>query len=484
MLPRIIWRVISEKNERSTGTGTTEKVRTLVIGAGSGGSLFVKTVLSGKSDIEIVGIVDADPNKLGTYIHGIKVLGNRNDIPRIVNNYDVQQVTIAIPSLNGTEREKLVEICNDLHVTVNSMPSVEDVVVGKVSTQQLKEIDIADLLGRKEVFLDQSQFNRYFTGKTVLVTGAGGSIGSEICRQISKFHPKKLLLMGHGENSIYLIHRELTTRYKNSFEIVPVIADIQDRQLMFHLMNEFKPDFVYHAAAHKHVPLMEYNPKESVKNNIFGTKNIAEAAKAAGVAKFVMVSTDKAVNPPNVMGATKRVAEMIVTGLNEEGKTQFVSVRFGNVLGSRGSVVPVFKEQIAKGGPLTVTDFRMTRYFMTIPEASRLVIQAGYLAQGGEIFVLDMGDPVKIVDLAEKVIKLSGHTVDEIGIVESGIRPGEKLYEELLSSDERISDQVHEKIFVGKVTAKPLSEVEAFIEGLLDLDNATLKEMLVEFAKQ
>lgn len=305
MLPRIIWRVISEKNERSTGTGTTEKVRTLVIGAGSGGSLFVKTVLSGKSDIEIVGIVDADPNKLGTYIHGIKVLGNRNDIPRIVNNYDVQQVTIAIPSLNGTEREKLVEICNDLHVTVNSMPSVEDVVVGKVSTQQLKEIDIADLLGRKEVFLDQSQFNRYFTGKTVLVTGAGGSIGSEICRQISKFHPKKLLLMGHGENSIYLIHRELTTRYKNSFEIVPVIADIQDRQLMFDLMNEYKPDFVYHAAAHKHVPLMEYNPKESVKNNIFGTKNIAEAAKAAGIAKFVMVSTDKAVNPPNVMGATK-----------------------------------------------------------------------------------------------------------------------------------------------------------------------------------
>ena len=484
MLPRIIWRVISEKNERSTGTGTTEKVRTLVIGAGSGGSLFVKTVLSGKSDIEIVGIVDADPNKLGTYIHGIKVLGNRNDIPRIVNNYDVQQVTIAIPSLNGTEREKLVEICNDLHVTVNSMPSVEDVVVGKVSTQQLKEIDIADLLGRKEVFLDQSQFNRYFTGKTVLVTGAGGSIGSEICRQISKFHPKKLLLMGHGENSIYLIHRELTTRYKNSFEIVPVIADIQDRQLMFHLMNEFKPDFVYHAAAHKHVPLMEYNPKESVKNNIFGTKNIAEAAKAAGVAKFVMVSTDKAVNPPNVMGATKRVAEMIVTGLNEEEKRQFVAVRFGNVLGSRGSVVPVFKDQIAKGGPLTVTDYRMTRYFMTIPEASRLVIQAGYLALGGEIFVLDMGDPVRIVDLAEKVIKLSGHTVAEIGIVESGIRPGEKLYEELMSTSERVSKKIHDKIFIGKVEPKSMAEVEDFVKDLLVLDNQTLKERLIAYAKQ
>ena len=484
MLPRITWRVMAEQSEKKANKESVKKVRTLVVGAGSGGSLFVNTVLSGKSDIEIVGIVDADPNKLGTYIHGVKVLGNRNDIPGIVENYGVEQVTIAIPSLKGAEREKIVEICNNLHVTVNFMPSVEDVVVGNISTQQLREIEIADLLGRKEVVLDQSEFNRYFTGKTVLVTGAGGSIGSEICRQIAKFHPERLLLLGHGENSIYLIHRELTNRYADEIEILPLIADIQDRELMFDIMKEYKPDLVYHAAAHKHVPLMEANPKESVKNNIFGTKNVAEAAKAAGVTKFVMVSTDKAVNPPNVMGATKRVAEMIVTGLNEEGKTQFVAVRFGNVLGSRGSVVPVFKDQIAKGGPLTVTDFRMTRYFMTIPEASRLVIQAGYLAQGGEIFVLDMGDPVKIIDLAEKVIKLSGHSVDEIGIVESGIRPGEKLYEELLSSDERISDQVHEKIFVGKVTAKPLAEVEDFIEGLLVMDNVTLKEMLVEFAKQ
>ena len=484
MLPRITWRVMAEKAEKDTNKDSVKKVRTLVVGAGSGGSLFVNTVLSGKSDIEIVGIVDADPNKLGTYIHGIKVLGNRNDIPGIVENYGVEQVTIAIPSLKGAEREKIVEICNDLHVTVNSMPSVEDVVVGKISTQQLREIEIADLLGRKEVILDQSEFNRYFTGKTVLVTGAGGSIGSEICRQIAKFHPERLLLLGHGENSIYLIHRELTNRYADEIEILPLIADIQDRELMFDIMKEYKPDLVYHAAAHKHVPLMEANPKESVKNNIFGTKNVAEAAKAAGVAKFVMVSTDKAVNPPNVMGATKRVAEMIVTGLNEDGKTQFVAVRFGNVLGSRGSVVPVFKEQIAKGGPLTVTDFRMTRYFMTIPEASRLVIQAGYLAQGGEIFVLDMGDPVEIVELAKKVIKLSGHTVAEIGIVESGIRPGEKLYEELLSTSERVSNKIHEKIFVGKVEAKSMAEVEEFIKELLALDNQTLKERLIEFAKQ
>ena len=484
MLPRITWRVMAEQSEKKTNKESDKKVRTLVVGAGSGGSLFVNTVLSGKSDIEIVGIVDADPNKLGTYIHGIKVLGNRNDIPGIVENYGVEQVTIAIPSLKGAEREKIVEICNDLHVTVNSMPSVEDVVVGKISTQQLREIEIADLLGRKEVVLYQSAFNRYFTGKTVLVTGAGGSIGSEICRQIAKFHPERLLLLGHGENSIYLIHRELINRYGDRIEILPLIADIQDRELMFDIMKEYKPDLVYHAAAHKHVPLMEANPKESVKNNIFGTKNVAEAAKAAGVTKFVMVSTDKAVNPPNVMGATKRVAEMIVTGLNEEEKTQFVAVRFGNVLGSRGSVVPVFKDQIAKGGPLTVTDYRMTRYFMTIPEASRLVIQAGYLALGGEIFVLDMGDPVRIVDLAEKVIKLSGHTVAEIGIVESGIRPGEKLYEELMSTSERVSKKIHDKIFIGKVEPKSMAEVEDFIKDLLVLDNQTLKERLIAYAKQ
>ena len=484
MLPRITWRVMAEQSEKKTNKESDKKVRTMVVGAGSGGSLFVNTVLSGKSDIEIVGIVDADPNKLGTYIHGIKVLGNRNDIPGIVENYGVEQVTIAIPSLKGAEREKIVEICNDLHVTVNSMPSVEDVVVGKISTQQLREIEIADLLGRKEVVLDQSAFNRYFTGKTVLVTGAGGSIGSEICRQIAKFNPERLLLLGHGENSIYLIHRELINRYGDRIEILPLIADIQDRELMFDIMKEYKPDLVYHAAAHKHVPLMEANPKESVKNNIFGTKNVAEAAKAAGVTKFVMVATDKAVNPPNVMGATKRVAEMIVTGLNEEEKTQFVAVRFGNVLGSRGSVVPVFKDQIAKGGPLTVTDYRMTRYFMTIPEASRLVIQAGYLALGGEIFVLDMGDPVRIVDLAEKIIKLSGHTVAEIGIVESGIRPGEKLYEELMSTSERVSKKIHDKIFIGKVEPKSMAEVEDFIKDLLVLDNQTLKERLIAYAKQ
>lgn len=481
--PRIIWRTINESKLRSKQK-QGQAVSTLVVGAGAGGSLFISTVEDRVTDIVIKAVIDDAPEKKNTYIHGHRIVGNREDIPKIVKELEIQQVTLAIPSLSGEEREKIVDICRTAGVTVNTMPSIEDTLIGKVSTGNLKEIDISDLLGREEVLLDQTELGIYFADKTVLVTGAGGSIGSEICRQLMKFVPKRLLLLGHGENSIYLIHRELTEKYGSSVMVIPLIADIQDREVLVEIMSHYAPDVVYHAAAHKHVPLMEYNPKEAVKNNILGTKNVAEAAKAAGVEKFVMVSTDKAVNPPNVMGATKRVAEMIVTNLNEEEGTQFVAVRFGNVLGSRGSVVPVFKEQVAKGGPVTVTDFRMTRYFMTIPEASRLVIQAGYLAHGGEIFVLDMGEPVRIVDLARKVIKLSGHKEEDIGIIESGIRPGEKLYEELLSAEERITDQVHEKIFVGRVKNKDTAEVQFFIDNLSDLTNEELREALINFAKQ
>ncbi|HFU4350754.1 TPA: polysaccharide biosynthesis protein [Streptococcus suis] len=483
IVPRLIWKYMHEQSKVQQAS-ENQPIRTLVVGAGDGGNLFINTVEEKKINIEIVGIVDQDPNKIGSFIRSYKVLGDRNDIPRLVEEFNVEQVTIAIPSLSGRDREAIVAICKSVGVPVNNMPSIEDIFSGDVTVSDFQEIDIADLLGRPEVVLNQEELNTYFEGKTILVTGAGGSIGSELCRQIIRFSPKRLLLVGHGENSIYLIHRELQAAYGDTVELVPIIADIQDRNLIFDIMATYQPNVVYHAAAHKHVPLMEYNPHEAVKNNIFGTKNVAEAAKAANVEKFVMISTDKAVNPPNVMGATKRVAEMIVTGLNESGKTQFAAVRFGNVLGSRGSVVPVFKDQVKKGGPVTVTDFRMTRYFMTIPEASRLVIQAGHLARGGEIFVLDMGEPVQILELARKVIMLSGKTEEEIGIVESGIRPGEKLYEELLSSEERVSEQIHEKIFVGRVTNKAPEVVTSFINHLLTMDRVGLKDALIDFVKQ
>ena len=483
---RLTWREIHEFVQHPSALlgKKVDGTKTLVVGSGDGASLFIKTAQQKSKDLKIVAIVDDDKNKQNTYLHGVKVVGTTEQIPEIVGNYEVEQIVIAIPSLAPDDYERIVEYCQQTEVKVNAMPKYEQVITGKLSVSKLQEIDIADLLGRKEVKLDQQSLKSNIKCKTVLVTGAGGSIGSELCRQIAQFCPARLLLLGHGENSIYLIHKELSSRYKDDIELIPIIADIQDRERIFHIMKTYRPDRVYHAAAHKHVPLMEYNPTEAVKNNIYGTRNVAEAAKAAGVAKFVMISTDKAVNPPNVMGATKRVAEMVVTSLNEEGKTLFSAVRFGNVLGSRGSVVPLFKEQIAKGGPITVTDFRMTRYFMTIPEASRLVIQAGALMQGGEVFVLDMGEPVKILDLAKKMITLSGHTEEEIQIQEAGIRPGEKLYEELLSAKEKVNDQVYEKIFVGNVQSLPKIEVDSYVDSLLTLGANDLKDSLVKFAQQ
>ena len=483
---RLTWREIHEFVQHPSALlgKRVDGTKTLVVGSGDGASLFIKTAQQKSKDLKIVAIVDDDKNKQNTYLHGVKVVGTTEQIPEIVGNYEVEQIVIAIPSLAPDDYERIVEYCQQTEVKVNAMPKYEQVITGKLSVSKLQEIDIADLLGRKEVKLDQQSLKSNIKCKTVLVTGAGGSIGSELCRQIAQFCPARLLLLGHGENSIYLIHKELSSRYKDDIELIPIIADIQDRERIFHIMETYRPDRVYHAAAHKHVPLMEYNPTEAVKNNIYGTRNVAEAAKAAGVAKFVMISTDKAVNPPNVMGATKRVAEMVVTSLNEEGKTLFSAVRFGNVLGSRGSVVPLFKEQIAKGGPITVTDFRMTRYFMTIPEASRLVIQAGALMQGGEVFVLDMGEPVKILDLAKKMITLSGHTEEEIQIQEAGIRPGEKLYEELLSAKEKVNDQVYEKIFVGNVQSLPKTEVDSYVDSLLSLGANDLKDSLVKFAQQ
>lgn len=481
---RLFWRIyIEHKTQRQESP--LNKHRTLIIGAGEGGRILSNSILSSKAinDLEVIGFVDDDPNKYKTYLSGIKVVGNTKDLPRLIDELSIDMVTIAIPSLPRKRIREIFHLIESKEVKMNTMPSIEEIASGKINVSRLKEIDVVDLLGREEVKLDLDKLKSHISEKVILVTGAGGSIGSEICRQVLAFSPKKLLLLGHGENSIYLIHRELSGDPSyNKTEIIPIIADIQDREKIFHIMKEHQPDIVYHAAAHKHVPLMEYNPREAVKNNIKGTKNVAEAAKEANVKNFVMVSTDKANNPPNVMGATKRIAEMIVTGLNEENCTKFSAVRFGNVLGSRGSVIPVFREQIAKGGPITITDFRMTRYFMTIPEASRLVIQSGALAKGGEIFVLDMSEPVKILDLARNMIRLSGYTEEEIEIVETGIRPGEKLYEELLLDKERNDEQVYEKIFVGNIKGYPIQEVMEFVTGLSDDDKQLAKEV-VAFAR-
>lgn len=482
---RVVWRLHMEHQLKlqnlSNNAADLKPIRTLIIGAGEAGAIFVQSIRM-RSDINIVGFLDDDPNKVGTTIYGHPVIGKVVDLEETVERYGVEQITIAIPSLSTDEMREIVLEARKTKVKINQMPFVEDVISGDYKLDEFKEIEVSDILGRDEVELDTKAIGKQVVAKTVLVSGAGGSIGSEIVRQISKFSPAKIVLLGHGEFSIYKIEKEIRQIKDRTFDIVPVIADIQDRERIFEVMHTCKPDIVYHAAAHKHVPLMEANPREAVKNNVFGTKNLAEASKDAKVKSFVMVSTDKAVNPPNVMGATKRIAEMIVTGLNEKRKTNFVAVRFGNVLNSSGSVVPVFKEQIEKGGPITVTDFLMTRYFMTIPEASRLVMQAGALAKGGEIFVLDMGDPVRIYDLAKQMIWLSGHTEDEIEIVESGIRPGEKLYEELLADDENTQEQIFDKIFIGKVHNLPIQKVNAFISILDTLDDNELKEALVKFA--
>ena len=482
---RVAWRIFRERNEDlsrqkiSDGRG---KVRTLLVGAGEGGRLFISSLMHRPNEIEIIGIVDRDEKKRNYRLMGIPVLGREEDIPRLVAELEIDQVTIAIPSLKPKEMERILDYCNQVGVTVNQMPKIEDVMTGKLSVNRLRDIDVVDLLSREEVELNKELISENLKDKDILISGAGGSIGSEICRQVAKFEPKSIILLGHGENSIYLIHRELSLLYGKTIDIVPVIADVQDRKLIFEVMARYQPEYVFHAAAHKHIPMMEWNPREAVKNNIYGTKNMAEAAKAAGVKSFVMISSDKAVRPTNVMGSTKRIAEMIVTALNEPGKTKFAAVRFGNVLGSRGSVIPVFKEQIEKGGPVTVTDFRMIRYFMTIPEASRLVIQAGVLANGGEIFILDMGEPVKIVDLAKKMIKLSGFTEGDIPIVETGIRPGEKLYEELLADESMLDSQAHEKIFVGKASTYKLEDTLAFADELVQLPVGEIRQNLIDYA--
>ncbi|PTE89991.1 hypothetical protein BUY89_13540 [Staphylococcus equorum] len=476
---RLFWRVYRKYFIKNS----FDMKPTLVVGAGQGGSMLIRQMLrSSDMRMQPVLAVDDDINKQKiTITERVKVQGYIKDIPELVKRFQIKKIIIAIPTLSQKRLNEINDVCNIEGVELFKMPNIEDVLSGEVEVNQLKRVEVEDLLGRDPVELDMALISQELTNKTILVTGAGGSIGSEICRQVCKFEPERIILLGHGENSIYLIHQELNDIYNKSIEIVPVIADVQDKSRLHEIMNKYKPYAVYHAAAHKHVPLMEYNPIEAVKNNIFGTKNIAEVSKEANVRKFVMISTDKAVNPPNVMGATKRVAEMIVQSLNDETSiTSFVAVRFGNVLGSRGSVIPLFKKQIEAGGPVTVTHPEMTRYFMTIPEASRLVLQAGALAEGGEVFVLDMGEPVKIVDLARDLIRLSGEKEEDIGIEYSGIRPGEKLFEELLNENEVHPKQVYEKIYRGKVSSPDQLIIKKLIYDLVNKDVPF--ENLIKFA--
>ena len=482
---RFLWSLIAQVRTQGE-TSFFDLKRTLVVGAGEAANIFFKSLEMDDTKYRVVGVVDDAQNKMGTYFHNVRVLGRIDDIAKIARDRHIEHVIIAIPTLPAGRIEEIVRICNELDITVNRMPHAQDILVNGFSMARLRDVSVADLLGREIVKLNVTVLKSELQGKIILVTGAGGSIGAEICRQVIRFKPEKLLLVGQGENSIYQIHRELTSMYNKQVEVMPIIADVKDRARMFKLMEQWKPHIVYHAAAHKHVPLMEANPMEAVKNNIYGTKNVAEAAIATNANNFVMVSTDKAVNPTNVMGASKRIAEMIVTGLSVEGLkpgeagTKLSAVRFGNVLGSRGSVIPLFREQIAKGGPVTITDMRMTRYFMTIQEASRLVVQSGALSRGGEVFILDMGEPVKIYDLAKKLITLSGFTEDEIQIIETGIRPGEKLFEELLLTAEEVKKNIFEKIFVAQVAKLPFEEVTSFVDSLKDTSD--LADRLVSFA--
>lgn len=464
---RRLW--LSQKNAAIDKPDSANPPSTvLIIGAGRiGADLVIPLRQSGR---HVVGFLDDDPCKRNMQIHGVKVLGTLDDVKEVVDTYNVREALLTLPARYGGRSRQIVEALSDKQVKLHTIPAVNELIDGKVSVSQIRPVSVSDLLGREPVRLNAEQIAAEISGEVVLVTGAGGSIGSELCRQICRFSPELLILLGHGENSIFEAAMDLNEKFPDVPK-VQVIADVRDERKIMAVFKEYRPQYVLHAAAHKHVPYMEQFPDEAVKTNVFGTRNVARAALEYGARKFVMISTDKAVNPTSVMGATKRVAELIVQDLNAHNRTKYVSVRFGNVLGSRGSVIPVFQRQIAKGGPVTVTDPEMRRYFMTIPEAAQLVLQAAALGQGGEVFILDMGEPVKIVDLARNLITLSGFRPNkDIQIVFTGRRPGEKLFEELVMDDEATSVTEHERIFIcknAKLPSEELAQGIALLEQLL-----------------
>ncbi|MDD6628063.1 MAG: nucleoside-diphosphate sugar epimerase/dehydratase [Lachnospiraceae bacterium] len=427
------------------------RISVMVIGAGEAANVIIKEIVNSNfSTMVIKCIIDDDRGKWGRYIQGIKVVGGRDKIVECADVYDVDEIIVAMPSASRSEIKSILEICKDTNCKLRSLPGMYQLVNGEVNVSKLRDVEVEDLLGREPINVDMDSILGYVQGKVVLVTGGGGSIGSELCRQIASHRPKQLVIIDIYENTVYDVQQELKKKYPE-LDLVVLIASVRNTNRMNYIFSKYRPDIVYHAAAHKHVPLMEDSPTEAVKNNVFGTFKTAQAAAMSGVQRFVMISTDKAVNPTNIMGASKRICEMIIQTFDKHYDTEFVAVRFGNVLGSNGSVIPLFKKQIAAGGPVTVTHPDIIRYFMTIPEAVSLVLQAGAYAKGGEIFILDMGEPVKILTLAENLIKLSGFRVGEdIKIEFTGLRPGEKLYEELLMDEEGMKDTANKLIHIGK----------------------------------
>ncbi len=467
---RVVRRFFYELGEKRRFAGPRRRIKrkaTLFVGAGRIGAIAVKDIL-GRSDteFEVRGFVDDDRRKVGGSVNGIKVLGTTDDLSRLVDEMNVEQVVIAIDQAQGKEIRRILDVCREIPVKARIVPSLHEIVHGHVQVSRIRDVGIEDLLGREPVELDDKNLHEFLSGKVVMVTGAGGSIGSELARQVTQFSPKLLLLVERAEYMLFQTDRELAKDYSET-RFVPLIADVGDEPRMREIFAEYGPEVVFHAAAHKHVPLMESNPSEAIKNNIFATRLIGELAGEFETKDFVLISTDKAVNPTSIMGASKRIAEIVLQSLNNRFGTNFMAVRFGNVLGSAGSVVPIFREQIRNGEAITVTHPEMTRYFMTIPEASQLVMQAGALGKGGEIFILDMGEPVKILDLAEDMIRLSGlEPYEDIDIVFTGIRSGEKLFEELEITGEDLLKTQHPKIFIGKIA---------------EYDEATVNKMLAEF---
>ncbi|MFB0959000.1 MAG: nucleoside-diphosphate sugar epimerase/dehydratase [Clostridiaceae bacterium] len=465
---RIAYRVLLNKTKAPI-LGAENKTRhVLIIGAGLAGKLLINEIRNNPNfDYEVLGLIDDDPLKLHQSISGVSVIGTTADIPRLVEDLSVDEVVFAIPSLTGEQKKRIMEIINQTKVRMKTLPNLSEIISKGVDVAAIRDVEITDLLGRKEIELEVSSMMEYIEDKVILVTGGGGSIGSELCRQIAEFRPRQLIIFDIYENNAYEIQMEIFRRYPQ-MKLVTLIGSVRDRKKVFEVFQTYRPNLVFHAAAHKHVPLMETSPKEAIKNNVFGTLNVVQAADETKTDRFVLISTDKAVNPTNIMGATKRLCEMIIQTYNQTSKhTAFVAVRFGNVLGSNGSVIPLFKKQIAEGGPVTVTHRNITRYFMTIPEAVKLVLTAGSFARGGEIFVLDMGEPVRIYDLAKNLIRLSGYEPDvDIKIEVTGLRPGEKLYEELLMSEEGLTKTKNSLVFIGKPSEFKWEEL---LDGLTQL---------------